>query len=104
MVASKRLPSFIDFEASGLGQHSYPIEVGWSDRAGNIRSMLIRPTGEWFEEPLAWDLNAQALHGILFWPSFVSCTASGSSARSYPLEVAWTTPRERILNRASGPS
>lgn len=64
MTVSSDLPSIIDFEASGLGPQSFPIEVAWSDSQGAVQSRLIQPTFEWFCDPLAWDYNAQDLHGI----------------------------------------
>lgn len=57
--------TFIDFEASGLGPDSWPIEIGcaWiSDGAPKARTSLIRPRPEWSLE--AWDLQSAAIHGI----------------------------------------
>ncbi len=55
-------PIFLDVEASGFGPQSYPIEVAWSDPAGEIRRYLINP------EPIAgwrsWDADAERVHGI----------------------------------------
>lgn len=47
----------IDFEASGLGDESYPIEAGWVNRAdpGHRDSFLIRPSAEW----TYWDQFAE---------------------------------------------
>lgn len=64
----------LDFEASGLGAGTYPIEVGVSiiglpsDRhPGGMTakpvSWLIAPTKEWLEHG-KWDMAAQAIHGI----------------------------------------
>ncbi|MDM8523123.1 hypothetical protein QUF80_07105 [Desulfococcaceae bacterium HSG8] len=55
-------PHFIDFEASSLSWHSYPIEVAWNMENGNIESCLISPkhVPEWTD----WDPEAQKLHGI----------------------------------------
>lgn len=54
--------AFIDFEASGLGAFSWPIEVGWSYDDGVTDSVLISPAPEW---PMtAWDPKAENLHGI----------------------------------------
>lgn len=56
-------PFFIDFEASGLGPNSYPIEAGWSDDKGNVESHLINPyhIDDWDD----WDFIAQHnIHGI----------------------------------------
>lgn len=57
------LPCIGDFEASGLGPESYPIEAAWSLPNGDIRSRLIRPNASW---PGYWDPNAEALHHISY--------------------------------------
>jgi hypothetical protein len=54
------LPCFIDLEASGLGQDSYPIAVAWSLPSGNIHRFLIRPDARWQH----WDDEAEQIHGI----------------------------------------
>lgn len=55
------LPIFIDFEASSLSRHSYPIEVAWSGPDGTIQSFLIKPEPSWTN----WDDYAEnAIHGI----------------------------------------
>ncbi|MCR0981339.1 3'-5' exonuclease [Roseomonas populi] len=51
---------FLDFEASGLGKHGYPIEVGWAAEDGTEENHLIRPAPGWEE----WDEGAEAIHGI----------------------------------------
>lgn len=55
----------IDFEASGLGSGSWPIEVGlaWIE-GGEVRSWssLIRPEPGWDRN--LWDMFAQDVHGI----------------------------------------
>ena len=51
---------FLDFEASGLGPESYPIQVGWCDENGVGEELLIRPEPSWTD----WDYNAQAIHGL----------------------------------------
>lgn len=55
--------AFIDFEASGLGPKSWPIEVGWafSDDGGG-QSLLISPSPDWSMD--FWDKSAERLHGI----------------------------------------
>jgi hypothetical protein len=65
-------PCFIDFEASGLGISTYPIEVGWSMPDGTVRSFLIRPLPSWNY----WDERAQEVHGI----SREELLADGTSA------------------------
>ncbi len=58
-------PAFIDFEASSLSQHSWPIEVGlaWLE-VGRVvvESRLIRPRPEWPESD--WDPASEAVHKI----------------------------------------
>jgi hypothetical protein len=53
-------PIIIDFEASGFGKGSYPIEVGFSGRHGDGWCTLIRPEPEWTH----WDQEAENLHNI----------------------------------------
>jgi hypothetical protein len=52
--------AFLDFEASSLGKHGYPIEVAWVFAAGGEESHLIRPVEAWTD----WDADAEAVHGI----------------------------------------
>ncbi len=54
--------AFIDFEASGLGPFSWPIEVGWALEDGLTDSLLISPAPSWSAD--AWDAKAERLHGI----------------------------------------
>jgi len=54
--------AFIDFEASGLGPFSWPIEVGWALDDGLTDAVLISPAPSWSME--AWDPRAERLHGI----------------------------------------
>lgn len=51
---------FLDFEASSLGPHGYPIEVGWVFEDGRSESHLIRPAPGWDD----WDAKAEAIHHI----------------------------------------
>ncbi|MFT4077501.1 MAG: hypothetical protein QM647_18385 [Asticcacaulis sp.] len=51
---------FLDFEASSLGKHSFPVEVAWVFEDGRSRSFLIRPLPEWSD----WSDEAERLHGI----------------------------------------
>jgi hypothetical protein len=51
---------FLDFEASSLSKHSYPIEVGWVFEDGTAEAHLIRPAPGWTE----WDAAAEAIHHI----------------------------------------
>jgi hypothetical protein len=51
---------FLDFEASSLSKHSYPIEVAWVFEDGRSQSFLIRPKPGWVD----WSADAQKIHGI----------------------------------------
>jgi hypothetical protein len=51
---------FLDFEASGLGDGSYPIEVAWVAEDGDTESHLIKPQPHWTD----WDEVAEDIHGI----------------------------------------
>ena len=53
-------PSVIDFEASGFGAESYPVEVGIITSTGERYCSMIRPHEKW----RFWDNNAEAMHGI----------------------------------------
>ncbi|HEY7772677.1 MAG TPA: hypothetical protein VIC26_05830 [Marinagarivorans sp.] len=50
----------IDFEASGLGLTSYPIEVGLVLANGATYRALIKPHKDWQH----WDCDAERVHGI----------------------------------------
>lgn len=54
------VPIIIDFEASGFGKGSYPIEVGFSGRHGEGWCSLIRPETDWQH----WDITAAQVHHI----------------------------------------
>ncbi|MCP5432032.1 MAG: hypothetical protein H6923_02045 [Alphaproteobacteria bacterium] len=54
--------AFLDFEASGLGPFSWPIEVGWALLGGEVRTRLIRPHASWADAD--WDKRAERLHGL----------------------------------------
>jgi hypothetical protein len=51
---------FLDFEASSLGKHGFPIEVGWAAEDGTEAGHLIRPAPGWEE----WSPDAERIHGI----------------------------------------
>ena len=51
---------FMDFEASGLTDDSYPIEVAWVFEDGRTGSYLIRPAPNW----TAWTDGAEDTHQI----------------------------------------
>ncbi|HMI20151.1 MAG TPA: transcriptional regulator [Sphingomonas sp.] len=52
--------AFLDFEASSLARHSYPIEVAWVFENGASEAYLIRPAPGWDD----WDVSAEAIHHI----------------------------------------
>ncbi|MCB2111931.1 MAG: hypothetical protein R3C42_01705 [Parvularculaceae bacterium] len=54
--------AFIDFEASGLGARSWPIEIGWAFEDGAGESLLVSPAPDWSMDD--WDRRAEKLHGI----------------------------------------
>ncbi|MCA3264975.1 MAG: DUF29 domain-containing protein [Azospirillum sp.] len=54
--------AFVDIEASGL-VNGFPIEIGWAREDGHVGALLIRPHSEWLSD-LAWDPNAEYLHGL----------------------------------------
>jgi hypothetical protein len=51
---------FLDFEASSLGKHSYPIEIAWVFEDGRSQSFLIKPKPGWTD----WSADAEKVHGI----------------------------------------
>jgi hypothetical protein len=55
-------PCFLDVEASGFGPESWPVSVAWCDSTGEIRKLLIDPSGvpEWTH----WDPAAEQIHGL----------------------------------------
>ncbi len=53
-------PNIIDFEASGFGVDSYPIEVGVVLNTGQKYCALIKPADDW----LYWDKKAEQVHGL----------------------------------------
>ncbi len=62
------LPLFMDFEASGLGKQSYPIQVAWSAHDGTVSECwFIEPSPDygWALEE-GWDAAAERVHGIPF--------------------------------------
>ncbi len=52
--------AFLDFEASSLSKHSFPIEVAWVFEDGRSKSRLIKPKAGWID----WSQDAQSIHGI----------------------------------------
>jgi hypothetical protein len=58
--AMQSRPTIIDIEASGMGNDSYPIEIGVMLSNGHSYCALIYPDADWRH----WDQQAEALHGI----------------------------------------
>lgn len=54
--------AFIDLEASGLSETSFPLEIGWTKDGISIKDYYIKPDPEW--ERSSWSKVAQGLHGI----------------------------------------
>ena len=54
------VPAIIDFEASGFGRGSYPIEVGFVLPEGGSFCSLILPAPHWQH----WDAQAEHVHHI----------------------------------------
>jgi hypothetical protein len=54
--------AFIDIEAFGLTEDSYPIEVGWAVLGGTSGALLVKPAPDWSRDE--WDDLAEAKHGI----------------------------------------
>ena len=53
-------PAVLDIEASGFGQNSYPIEIGFVLSDGETYCSLIRPEPGWTH----WDVEAERVHRI----------------------------------------
>ncbi|WP_018274913.1 hypothetical protein WKI13_04605 [Teredinibacter turnerae] len=63
MITNKQqsaFPSILDFEASGFGSESYPIEVGVVATSGQRYCTLIRPQRDWIH----WSNEAARIHQI----------------------------------------
>ena len=54
------VPAVLDFEASGFGRSSYPIEIGYVLADGRTFCSLIRPAPGWTH----WDPAAAQVHGL----------------------------------------
>ncbi|MGH1461934.1 MAG: 3'-5' exonuclease [Neptuniibacter sp.] len=57
---SQKPLTFLDIEASGIDENSYPVEIGWADTRGNESSFLIKPIPEWTHR----NHKAEQTHGI----------------------------------------
>lgn len=69
----------IDIEASGLGSHSYPIEIGLMLANGQQYQALIQPLSDWTH----WDAEAEKIHGI----TRAQILAEGKSVQEVCLEI-----------------
>ena len=54
------LPNILDFEASGFGCDSYPIEIGVVKASGERYCSLIKPLSHWTH----WSAEAESIHHI----------------------------------------
>lgn len=74
----------VDFEASGLNQDSWPVEIGWAVIGDycvlDSGSTIVRPELDWNHK--GWDPEAEKLHGM----SLASIVREGMSAAD-----AWHT-------------
>jgi len=65
-------PIFLDVEASGIAERSYPIEIGYAfariEDDGQVElvaeSHLVTPTEGWAAVDAAWDSRAEPVHGL----------------------------------------
>lgn len=85
---------FLDFEASSLGKHSYPIEVAWVFEDGRSTSFLIRPLPSWTD----WSDEAERIHGI----SRDQLVAEGTSVVAVVQQMTAELPGHEL--HASSPS
>ncbi|MDN4501898.1 hypothetical protein QX776_05770 [Alteromonadaceae bacterium BrNp21-10] len=60
LIRSHLPPIILDIEASGFGQHSYPIEIGIAINPNERHCWLVHPHPDWTH----WDESAQQVHGI----------------------------------------
>jgi hypothetical protein len=84
----------LDFEASSIGPHSYPIEVALCDPVSLVvHSWLIRPVPEWLALGV-WDPASAAIHGIaLDW-----LVASGQPVEMVAESLAEAAKGARVLS------
>jgi hypothetical protein len=60
MMVSNDNPIILDIEASGFGNGSYPIEIGFALPDKNTHCYLVKPMDDWTH----WNLGAEEVHGI----------------------------------------
>lgn len=84
---------FLDFEASSLGKHSYPISVAYTlPNTNEVEEHLIKPRADWTD----WSYEAQALHGI----TRERLLADGQEARSVALRMNEALRGQTLLTDA----
>ena len=96
--------ALLDVEASGLGDGSDPIEIGWVLLDGTSGSVLVAPLEEWLAGE--WDKLAAEVHQISL------ADLSRSSFTTLHIALRWYThaplapeeARVRLAQAASGPS
>src|SRR5437660_64889 len=80
----------LDFEASALGERSYPIEAAVVDCATlKCQSWLIRPSPRWLSEGI-WSAEAAGLHGI----PMEELLANGNPISQVAAESGGVLPRQ----------
>jgi len=57
---SRNNPIILDIEASGFGNGSYPIEVGFALPDKSTHCYLVKPEPDWNH----WNIGAEEVHGI----------------------------------------
>lgn len=67
----------IDFEASGLHENSFPIEVAWVGDQTKLSNYVIAPLDRW-NEPKLWCEKAEAIHQF----SYESLSETGIAAEA----------------------
>ncbi|MEM9704949.1 MAG: hypothetical protein AAF850_02600 [Pseudomonadota bacterium] len=54
--------AFLDIEASGLNEKSWPVEIGWALPDQAETSLIVKPDPAWPDA--GWDPSAEELHGL----------------------------------------
>lgn len=83
--------AFVDFEASGLGDGSFPTEIGWAIvQSGAVisGSRLIRPQPEWLAALAAWSPEAEKLTAISLELLDSEGVPASEAARAFSLATA----------------
>lgn len=85
---------FLDIEASGLHESSFPIELALSDDRLDVRSWLIRPHDGWRLED--WSPQAELVHGI----SWEGLRIDGKPVDRVAMEIALACEGRVIVSDA----